>query len=153
MDYRDSELDDELRRLPAPRAPRTLLPRVMAAVELAAEQQEAAPWYSRAWVTWPRGLQVASATAVLLVAAAVIWGIPAASLASTTQNSTVGRALAPVRTVLLTAGEVSTLARVFWHTWLQPIASYFAAALILLSLVCFAAYSVVSRMTLETSPQ
>jgi hypothetical protein len=134
MNYGDSELDDELRRLPAPRAPRTLLPRVMAAIE----EHRPAPWYSRAWVTWPRGLQVMSASAAVLVIAVVIWGIPTAT---------------SHWTVLQTAGEVSTLARVFWHTWLQPIASYFAAALILLSLVCFAAYSVVSRMTLETSPQ
>ena len=46
----------ELHRLPAPRAPRTLLPRVMAAVEAWANR----PWYTRAWFTWPLGWQVAS---------------------------------------------------------------------------------------------
>ncbi len=136
MNHQDSELDYELQRLPAPRAPRTLLPRVMAAVELRAST----PWYSRAWVTWPRALQVASASAAALVVALMVWGLPAPVLRWS---------------VVQSAGEVSTVARVFWQTWLQPLASYFGAALIALSLVCFAAYSVVSRLTLEmeTSPQ
>ena len=53
----------ELHRLPAPRAPRTLLPRVMAAVEAWANR----PWYTRAWFTWPLGWQVASAAALVLL--------------------------------------------------------------------------------------
>src|SRR4051812_21143434 len=105
MDHQDSELDDRLRRLPAPRAPGSLLPRVMAAVE----ERSLAPWHSRAWVTWPRALQVMSASALVLVIAVVIWGIPTAT---------------SHWTVLQAAGEASTLARVFWRTWLQPIASY-----------------------------
>ena len=140
MNDQDSELDDELQRLPAPRAPRTLLPRVMAAVG----QRASAPWYSRAWVTWPRALQLGSASAALLVVVAIAWGLPALVLRSS---------------VLQSAGDVATLARVFWQTWLQPLASYVGAALIALSLVCFAAYSMVSRLApdieieMETSAQ
>ena len=54
-------IDGELRRLPAPRAPRTLLPRIMAA----AEALQHRPWYSRAWLTWPLGWQVASAAVLV----------------------------------------------------------------------------------------
>lgn len=58
----------ELRRLPYPSAPATLLPRVLAAVQAWA----ARPWYERAWLTWPVGWQVASVVlfAVAAVAAA-----------------------------------------------------------------------------------
>ena len=59
MDPVDLErlIDRELRSLPAPRAPRTLLPRVMAAANEAANR----PWYSRTWLQWPVGWQLASA--------------------------------------------------------------------------------------------
>ncbi|HEX5475899.1 MAG TPA: hypothetical protein VFX12_14660 [Vicinamibacterales bacterium] len=48
--------DRELRRLPAPRAPQTLLPRVMAAVEAWSPR----PWYLRPWFAWPIVWRVAS---------------------------------------------------------------------------------------------
>lgn len=59
-------LDRELRSLPTPRAPETLMPRVMAAIAARA----ALPWYQRTWFEWPRGWQVASAalTVAFLVA-------------------------------------------------------------------------------------
>ena len=55
MDPADLEtfVDGELRRLPLPRAPQTLLPRVLAAVE----QWRERPWYARAWFTWPLAWQ------------------------------------------------------------------------------------------------
>ena len=58
MSFDDLErrVHDELRRLPAPLAPGTLLPRVLAAVDAWARR----PWYARAWFTWPIGLRVAS---------------------------------------------------------------------------------------------
>jgi hypothetical protein len=59
-------VEERLRRLPALRAPRTLLPRVMAAVQLAAH-----PWYTRSWFTWPRVWQVASTLALLVVVAGI----------------------------------------------------------------------------------
>ena len=57
----EPRVDRELRRLPAPRAPHTLLPRVMAAAEAWAER----PWYTRAWVTWPLAWQVVSVAALV----------------------------------------------------------------------------------------
>lgn len=53
-----------LERLPAPEAPRALLPRVMAAVQLEIEK----PWHARPWADWPRGLQAASAAASVCAA-------------------------------------------------------------------------------------
>src|SRR3954466_15035194 len=61
-----------LRRLPLPRAPQTLLPRVMAAVHAWADR----PWYARAWFTWPVGWQAASVAALLIVIAGVVVTVP-----------------------------------------------------------------------------
>lgn len=58
-------IDAALRQLPAPRAPQTLLPRVMASVQA----WPLRPWYSRAWVTWPLGWQAVSIAALLLIVA------------------------------------------------------------------------------------
>jgi hypothetical protein len=68
MDTDDLErlTGQKLRSLPPPRAPRTLLPRVMDAVRHAAR-----PWYQRAWFTWPAGWQAASVAALLVLVAAL----------------------------------------------------------------------------------
>ena len=58
-DELEALVDRELRRLPLPRAPHTLLPRVMAAVEAWAQR----PWYTRAWFAWPAGWRLVSLVA------------------------------------------------------------------------------------------
>jgi len=55
--------DRELKGLPELRAPRTLLPRVMAAIH----QRAALPWYHQAWHAWPHGLQIASFSVLALM--------------------------------------------------------------------------------------
>src|SRR5580765_1858939 len=74
----DRLVDRELKHLPSPRAPHTLLPRVLAAVEHWTRR----PWYERAWFTWPVGWQIASlAVLALLVAggAVLLTGVRAAA--------------------------------------------------------------------------
>lgn len=66
----------ELRQLPLPTAPPSLLPRVMAAVAIGAER-EAARSPARGWRTWPLGWQIASA-AMLLAFVAGLWMAPLA---------------------------------------------------------------------------
>ena len=51
--------DRALRSLPTPRAPRSLLPRVLAAVAAEASR----PWYARAWLSWPLHWQLVSGAA------------------------------------------------------------------------------------------
>src|SRR5262245_32986514 len=58
----ECQVDRTLKRLPEVSAPRTLLPRVLAAVRARA----ALPWYRQSWQAWPMPLQVA--TIFLLVA-------------------------------------------------------------------------------------
>jgi hypothetical protein len=52
----EAQTDRALKQLPDLQAPRTLGPRVMAAIARQAEL----PWYRRAWQTWPAGLRTAS---------------------------------------------------------------------------------------------
>lgn len=62
-------MDRELRPLPAPHAPETLAPRVMAAIAARA----ALPWYRQTWFEWPRGWQAASAAVAALLLAAWVF--------------------------------------------------------------------------------
>src|SRR5262245_29328046 len=66
MEFDDLErlVERELKRLPAPRAPETLLPRVMLAVQSARAAQPPV----REWMTWPVSWQMASLAAVALIA-------------------------------------------------------------------------------------
>jgi hypothetical protein len=61
------EMDQELKRLPELEAPRTLAPRVLAAIAWRAS----VPWHRRAWETWP----IAVRTAAVLVLLALFGGL------------------------------------------------------------------------------
>ena len=56
-------VDRELKRLPQPRAPHTLMARVLEAVA----RMPGRPWYARPWRQWPVAWQLASAMVVLAV--------------------------------------------------------------------------------------
>ncbi len=84
-----------LRNLPAPKAPRSLAPAVMAAVRARASR----PWYARPWRTWPAGARVAAAVSLTLLAAAVLALLP-------------GVAPAAVATLALVVGPVTEAVRV-----------------------------------------
>src|SRR6187402_633456 len=70
----ERHVDRVLADLPPLGAPDTLLPRVLAAVEAWAER----PWYQRAWLTWPVGLQVASAALLILLVLGGAMALPLA---------------------------------------------------------------------------
>ena len=132
MDPADLErlIDRELHTLPAPRAPRTLLPRVMAAVDATARR----PWYARTWYEWPIAGQ--------LVSALVLLGVVGAGSALLPQLREVVLALnfvADVRgDVSASAREVevaTTAVRVLWRTLLAPVVPW---AFGLITLMCAA---------------
>ena len=68
----EQHVDRALADLPPLTAPGTLLPRVLAAVQAWADR----PWYQRAWLTWPVGLQVASAALLVLMVAGGALAMP-----------------------------------------------------------------------------
>jgi len=116
-------VDRELRRLPAPQAPRTLLPRVLAAVDAWSRR----PWYTRAWFTWPLGWQIASIAA----AAALVYGVWALPPAP------------PAVTMTTSAG------RVVWRALIEPFLTYVAVIIVLMCLACAAFGAALNYIFLE----
>ena len=109
-------VDSELKRLPDPPAPATLMPRVLEAVR-APRADVAAP---RSWLTWPLTEQLASAVALVLVlaAAAGLWLVarePLMAALSLPVTSVGGR----VDEVHRQAYDLALAARVLWRV-LEP---------------------------------
>ena len=127
FDDLERRVHDELRRLPMPLAPHTLLPRVLAAVDEWARR----PWYTRAWFTWPVGWQIASIVALLLVAAGV-WMLPPA----------------PSSVVVTTNAS-----RVLWRTMVEPFLLYAFGIVVLMFLACAAFGAALSYVFFERAEQ
>lgn len=133
MDPADLErlIDRELRQLPAPRAPRTLLPGVMAAVD----EVRLRPWYSRAWLTWPAGWQVASVLVLIGIAASATMFLPSvleAASALSFVTDVRGNVSETARGV-----EVATSAvRVLWRALLAPVVPYAFGLVFLMCVAC-----------------
>jgi hypothetical protein len=138
-------MDRELKQLPTPRAPETLLPRVLAATV----HRKPAPWCARAWVTWPRGWQVASVVAFVAIAVGLSLFMPAvqhapADVASRVAASAPGR----IAGVAGTVEKAATLMRVFWRVLLEPVAFYLLVLAVSLSLACAAIWTALERVAL-----
>lgn len=133
-------VDRGLRQLPEPRAPHTLLPRVMAAVHAWA----ARPWYSREWLTWPIGWQLASAAVLVTLVTAGVLLLPLARTSA--QEAVTGVAPATVANVIdmtelvgSTAERAGTTTSAVWILWrvvLAPFVAYAAAVVMLMCLAC-----------------
>ena len=119
----DDLLDRELRALPPPRAPHTLLPRVLAAAGRHATVPAATGWST--W-NWPRRAAAIAVFAALLVAAYLLGTEPPAIVA---------RAGAA-------AADVATVMRVLRDVLFEPVAVYFFALGVLFVLTCAAAWAV-----------
>jgi hypothetical protein len=135
MDDVDLErlVEVHVRALPPPRAPQTLLPRVMAAVQQLAMR----PWYRRAWFTWPRAGQLAALAGLLLLTAGSLMLLPeavgpvaaaASSLAADRQ-----RDVAAIAGYGRIAWEVGG---VLWRTMFEPLVVYAFGVVLLMCLAC-----------------
>jgi hypothetical protein len=140
----EHQLDHELRRLPAPQAPVSLVPRVM----LAVAQAESTPWYSRAWMTWPVALQVSSATFLALVVMGLWRLMPSVSAWIPAAGPMWSQVTARFAPAVQRICEVATLGRVLWSVIIQPVAIYFLVLVIALSLVCAVFWTAVNRVAL-----
>ena len=132
-------VDAELKRLPTPRAPRTLLPRVIAAT---AAQQREAP--ARGWVAWPRAWQFAGGVGAVLVLFGG-WKLLAALqpfLAQVAPVAGLGRAAAFTRS----ADDTATVVRVLWDVLLQPVATYVSVLAVSFALACALLWTAVERL-------
>jgi hypothetical protein len=137
-----------LRALPAPRAPRTLLPGV-----LAAAAARTRPWYSRAWRTWPEPLQAATTAAaacLLAVGTALVTGLVPLDTLLALANITPPAWLAGAsEAVVATAALVRSLRRVF----LEPAIASVILLAIVVSLTCVAFRAAAARLALGGASQ
>jgi hypothetical protein len=123
MSFDDLErrIHEELRRLPDPLAPGTLLPRILAAVDTWANR----PWYARAWFTWPLGWQVASIAVFCAIGACAVMVAPslesaAARIATAYIASTGGGVVGAGGRLEATMNAVVIL----WRAVIRPVAPY-----------------------------
>lgn len=130
-----------LRRLPLPRAPETLLPRVLAAVQAWAQR----PWYARAWFTWPAPLQLGSVIALVLLFLLTALILPAVQ---TMALGIFGGPVAAAATYLSAAWQGAAAAtqtvRVLWRALAEPIAPYVFVVVVAMCLACGAFVTVIS---------
>ncbi len=93
----EAEIDAVLEGLPDRPAPRTLLPRVMAAIEARA----ALPWYRQSWQTWPASIRVVCLVVLISVFGGIClagWKLPQADAYASTVRE-VGRWLSTLGAV------------------------------------------------------
>lgn len=128
---REDALGRALQALPPPRAPRSLAPRVMAAVAA----RQAAPVEGRTWFTWPVWAQLASALVfvALVAVSAMAWPSVEAAL------SRVG-----------TPESVRVVSIFFRAVW-QPLASWVLLGLTATVLFCATLGALLSRVALGGS--
>ena len=120
-------VDRELRQLPTPRAPETLLPRVLAAVDAWTWR----PWYMRAWFAWPAAWRAAS-VALLVLVVSVLWNLPPAP-----------------PSVVAAAGAT----RVVWNLLVAPALPYAVGFVVLMGLTCVAVGLALNYVLLEKAEQ
>jgi hypothetical protein len=139
---------EELRRLPAPMAPRTLLPRVMAAVHAWAQR----PWYARAWFTWPIGLQVLSVATVVGVLAGV--AVIAPGMEQLVRDAVAVRASGPAAAITSAVGQAEAgvvAARALWRALGAPLVPYVFAVVALMCLACLTFGTALNRVAFGRS--
>ena len=126
-DELEALVERELRRLPPPRAPQTLLPGVMRAVQ----QWMHRPWYTRAWFAWQARWRVAS-FAPLLLLVYLGWRLPPAPPQATAAANAV---------------------RVLWDLMVAPVLPYLLGVLVLMGLACVAFGLALNYVLLEKVEQ
>jgi hypothetical protein len=141
-------VDDALRALPARRAPRTLLPRVIAATA----EIRPRPWYTRTWLTWPAGWQVASVAAFVMLTGGVAWLWPAAVTLIGSAASQAGPVADRLLHIFQQIEVVPVLVRVFWRALLQPVAVIVFAVSVIGVLTSAVCWNTISRLALTEGP-
>ena len=111
----ESLVHRKLRGLPPPRAPETLLPRVLATTRRPARMR----WYRCPWVEWPLACQAASVA--LLAGLAPLVPFALEWVGSGVVARAAGDAAAGVAVV---TDDVTTLSRVLWRVFLEPTIGY-----------------------------
>lgn len=111
----------QLKALPCPPAPDTLLPRVMSAIQRQLER----PWYTRALFTWPLAGQAACLAALLAVVAGLALWLPLAHDAGGALLSELfGNETQPIATAAARVGAAVNAIEVIRRTLVEPLYAY-----------------------------
>jgi hypothetical protein len=133
-------VDEALSRLPSPRAPRTLRPRVMAAV--------APPVTGHPWFTWGWPAQVAAVLVVGLLLAGFSWLEPRLlSGARDLVPDSLASMAAQFSTVAETGTAMGRVVQVTWSGVVLPIAKLVLLLTATLCTACAACLAALGRMT------
>jgi hypothetical protein len=149
----EQEIAAALRRLPSPRAPRSLMPRVMEAVRARSEE----PWYRGPWFRWPAAGRMAAGGMALLLIAASAWWMPSALAVTARTMVAIGGSIAEsitqqvswqppenIRRVL----ELAAALQAVWRTLLAPLVFYASAFAVVMGGVFALCAAVLTRVTL-----
>jgi hypothetical protein len=136
-------VDAALRQLPAPRAPDTLMPRVMAAVSARASR----PRYAQPWSTWPLPWQGASLATFALLVAGLGVALPAVGAAVEQRLFGVPDWADGISALSRSFGATAEVARVLWRVLVQPIAGCLILLVAAASMTCVATGAALARVT------
>ena len=141
MNSKDLEdlIDRELKGLPLPQAPPTLLPRVLAAIESPLQR----PWYRRTWSHWPPVLRLVSAGMMGVVLAGLTFVEP---LFQGALRDVLSVVVQPVMNLTgdlrATFGAVEALRRVL----IEPLLGYLVVLGIMMGTTCAGLGAALTRM-------
>jgi hypothetical protein len=137
-------IDRELKQLPVPRAPETLLPRVLAATA----GRKPTPSYAAPWLDWSRRRQLASVAVLVLIAAGVGLLGHLGWLEVVARLSWLGSASGTVTRVAAAAEDGATLVRACWRVLLGPVTFSLLVVALSLSLACAALWAALDRIAM-----
>jgi len=165
MDPRETDdvVHRALRALPPPRAPHTLLPRIMAAVadrqtadlrQGSIGQVPAAGQAPRTWFAWPLVWQAGSFAALLLLSAGIAWIWPAAWNVVSSSSALAWHFAAPrILNIVADASAVVTFGSIVWDVFFQPVVTYLMVWIVLMSIACTAFGAALGRVALGGASQ
>ena len=138
-------VDRALKSLPHPKAPHTLLPRVMDAVQAWSQR----PWYVRGWFSWPTEWQIAALTVLIISASTVFIGVAMAHAATTgALSGFTSEAFARAAAGAARAGTAAEAMRVLWGALIQPLMPYAFGIVMLMCLACGLLGAALNRVVL-----
>jgi len=139
-------VDKSLTQLPLPRAPHTLVPRVMQAVQAWASK----PWYARGWFTWPAGWQAALIAGLFLLAGASAGLLPGAwGALGETISALTGDMTSDVSALARRLEVTASTAQIVWRVLVQPFVAYLFGLVALMCVACAAFGAALNRVVLE----
>ena len=132
-----------LRRLPAPAAPPTLLPRVLAAANAWVQR----PWYAREWFSWPLAWQLGSLMLVVATIGLSVALTPMLQLLTARAAASLTPVVAIDVTPVVGGVEMSfNLLRVIWHGLVEPFLPYALAIVLVMCGACFTVVVALNRL-------